>query len=609
MISLVTIILAISVLSIWAAGIWAIPAYLSAIVLAVGLLMVSIRKNDKKTFFPLSIIFLFTIGYLFFSIIPTSIPRHSKKNNYEQLAIDRDIIAQKVGDTLDKGCELNLISTKDYNISRSFNRAGTIRIIILLISMYCTFMLVVNLREKERWYLLYFLTFIATLLSVQLLLQTYLFKENSDLIWWCIPSTSPHHAAVFGNPNHFGAFLAMCLCGAITIGVKSVYKNRWKLFFLIVLVVITITAAVITTQSRGAFIIFIVALVGCGLFSFNRRNYKVSISFAIFSFVGIFSVAFLTSNKFDNEMRSFRDSQVFSERTLIWQIGKDIFNDYPVTGCGAEGYKILSTKYANIKTDRRNYAQHCENSYLQVAADFGIIGILLLATFLMMWVRYCWQSIKERQISSYLRIAGCGGVFVVFVHAIYDFPMHIPLYALVTSVFFALLMPVRREKMENLSLSTYQWQHRFTSFVAFTMVMVVVVFGLKFGRLPWNRDRYDWIKNSCSQELAECLTWSPCNWAVWYHFGRQVKNGKGGKEDKLYEQCLTRAAYLFPYNGDLWRELAITREFLRMPEKAKIADERYLKLIPDAHQKIILKKRRKIRKLEHFPGEFPLYIY
>ena len=77
-------------------------------------------------------------------------------------------------------------------------------------------------------------------------------------------------------------------------------------------------------------------------------------------------------------------------RVNTWKDSVKIVRHYPVTGVGANAFRMIFPQYRNAST-RKSFT-HVENEYLQLPAELGIIGTLAALLFagvaVIKWLRY-----------------------------------------------------------------------------------------------------------------------------------------------------------------------------------------------------------------------------
>ena len=82
--------------------------------------------------------------------------------------------------------------------------------------------------------------------------------------------------------------------------------------------------------------------------------------------------------------------RTFETRTNLWQVGWEIFKDYPLTGCGFRCVDLVNNQYPDPLYEKTHdlrrsvkYIQGMHNNFMQLAVDTGILG---LTAWLGIWV-------------------------------------------------------------------------------------------------------------------------------------------------------------------------------------------------------------------------------
>ena len=124
-------------------------------------------------------------------------------------------------------------------------------------------------------------------------------------------------------------------------------------------------------------------------------------------------------------------------RAWNWWVGYEMWKDHPVTGIGLGGYKIFFVPYkAEFLATPRGAAYdfpiaraaQAHNEYVQVAAELGLVGLLVLAAGIGLAVyvlarRLSSQGKPERRLELLLLGAGLA---TTLLHAGVSFPWHLP---------------------------------------------------------------------------------------------------------------------------------------------------------------------------------------
>jgi tetratricopeptide (TPR) repeat protein/O-antigen ligase len=120
---------------------------------------------------------------------------------------------------------------------------------------------------------------------------------------------------------------------------------------------------------------------------------------------------------------------ISSARTNIWTIGWNIFQSSPFLGYGPGSFHILSAVEAQIPPGF--FLVHAHNLFLQVAAEGGIVGIILLALIAFVGCRDFIRAWNIASKSRRNRLAAYAGAAVgMSVHHIFDFAFESPLYTI-----------------------------------------------------------------------------------------------------------------------------------------------------------------------------------
>jgi len=80
----------------------------------------------------------------------------------------------------------------------------------------------------------------------------------------------------------------------------------------------------------------------------------------------------------------------FAMRTNLWQVGWEIFKDYPLTGCGFRCVDLINDQYPDPYRDKVGHShgsikhlRGMHNNFIQLAVDTGILG---LTAWLGIWI-------------------------------------------------------------------------------------------------------------------------------------------------------------------------------------------------------------------------------
>ena len=140
------------------------------------------------------------------------------------------------------------------------------------------------------------------------------------------------------------------------------------------------------------------------------------------------------------------------------------------------------------------------------------------------------------------------------VHCLFDFPAHLPLYALVLGSIIGLILSSPQE-----TISTRRWLALLP-----TGIVLAATFVLSLGRIEdlRNLDDPDYLYTATYRDLHRALVWAPTS-SAWLYLGRNlIRDGSATSNPALCvtgESFVTRMAQLDPQNYRLWYELGQIR--------------------------------------------------
>ena len=322
--------------------------------------------------------------------------------------------------------------------------------------------------------------------SVLMVLQ-YFDRDTLFIDWIDITSASSRMIGTVGYHNQAAAFLAL-LAGVIWFSTSA----RWSR----VLVLISVAAIIALTGSRGVSLGFFAALLVSGLLSIinpvhsgaDRRRAWLGALALIAAIVFIFVVSPVPKERFALLLQSDQRDAAVSSRILFSQIALQMWSERPVTGWGGGSfaYQYIDRLGAILPEPKTHetlrsvvFAREAHNTYLQFAAEFGLVGLLLLSLTGYYLIRTYWSVRSETP-----RMAGMGIFALVYlgVHAFASFPWQMtlagPLGALMLGVawgtcFRSLPTPAHRAIV----------LHRLALWAAFLLSLFIVYHSTTHARL------------------------------------------------------------------------------------------------------------------------------
>jgi len=170
---------------------------------------------------------------------------------------------------------------------------------------------------------------------------------------------------------------------------KFIEKDlKFKLLLLFIIFILFFAVLITGERSNG-----IKAVLG--LILFFILNKRLNFRFKILTLLGvitIFSFAVVNSSFLKNRYYNMftyhlTDSEKFSSFLKnqhyfeLYRSGIAIFKDYPFFGVGNKNYRVVSSKYENIRDDYE-YSTHPHQTYFEFLSEHGAVGTIILLSLI-----------------------------------------------------------------------------------------------------------------------------------------------------------------------------------------------------------------------------------
>jgi putative inorganic carbon (HCO3(-)) transporter len=195
----------------------------------------------------------------------------------------------------------------------------------------------------------------------------------------------------------------------------SKMKKKYKISVLILFVLGLLS--LVFTYSRGGWIGFIIGAIIVSLIYFRKLKSirKMAFLIMIIFLVGIGTTLMLyTSNPIKDRIVGDDRGSAYS-RLLLMEVAIEMIKHNPLIGVGLNNYTIVDQEY-DFGVDKITdyYPVPVHNFYLQLAAEIGIISLLLLLWFITYLYIRSIHFIKTNQGLSVALLIGCLGGMTAF---------------------------------------------------------------------------------------------------------------------------------------------------------------------------------------------------
>lgn len=259
----------------------------------------------------------------------------------------------------------------------------------------------------------------------------------------------------FVNPNHLAGYLGMCL--ALAIGLQlSTPTTNWRtrardltrtgfdLTTYLLVATIVIVIALMLSKSRLGNLAFFGGLALAGSFyalAVRRFNFKF-----VALFIGVLLVDIvIVGPTLEAEIVAGGEPGI----TGVYHPGLmrdtiDIVRDYPITGTGAGSFTSIYPMYDSSRVAAWQF-KHAHNDYLQFGSEFGLPGLGMLVSIVLLSAWQAARTIVSRH-NQFMRGIACGVVIAIIallIHSTGDFNLQIPANAATFVVILAMAWHTR----------------------------------------------------------------------------------------------------------------------------------------------------------------------
>jgi len=289
----------------------------------------------------------------------------------------------------------------------------------------------------------------ASLLSVQAIVQHFTaiqgVSQADQKIFWFRELT--HGGAPFGpyvNRNHYAGWMGMIFPIVLSMflfhkpmgayrsfrekTVEFLTQDRTNTYILLGLSAILISVSIFLSLSRGGIISLCLASLFFAVLVAHRKpgHGRGVLIICVFSIV-LLCVGWFGWEPVFKRFDTIRDvhGDIAGQRLTIWEDSLNLVKDFPVIGSGFGTFVDLYPKYRHFPGNL--VVKHAHNDYLELLAQGGILGALLVFWFLAVFFFKSVRTFLKRKdmYSIYLYLGSLAGIISILIHGLTDFNLHI----------------------------------------------------------------------------------------------------------------------------------------------------------------------------------------
>lgn len=268
-------------------------------------------------------------------------------------------------------------------------------------------------------------------------------------------------SGTFINPNNFAGFLEMILPLSLACTLAGKFKHAAKVVLGYASLIILL--AIGATLSRGGWISSGLMLAVFFGILILRRDFSLR---SVIIFISLLAVGITLLVSTEQSKKRFKE--VFTKEHLedgrlhYWNMANKIWREDIWLGAGPSHYDYIFRKYRPPILQAR--PQYVHNDYLNTLADWGLIGLGIIAIFLTLFyagVFKCWRFVqrnpndlsRKKSNRSAFVLGGALGVLAILFHSAVDFNLHIPANAILAVTLISLVTTYLRFASESFWIS------------------------------------------------------------------------------------------------------------------------------------------------------------
>ncbi len=208
--------------------------------------------------------------------------------------------------------------------------------------------------------------------------------------------------------------------------------GRRSVFYFFLAIIMGI--GIIFSRSRGGILAMafsVVLMLFVGRLAAWQKGWTVAVVLVFLCLVGYGLWIGLDPVLARFEQMGHRDYIRTEGRLTIWENTLELVHDYPLTGSGLGTFGTVFQRYQTSFVT--NYVDHAHNDYLELIAETGVVGTLLLwVPILYLFLRMILSFLRDKRRYRRAVLLGCiGSTFALLIHSVTDFNLQIPANALV----------------------------------------------------------------------------------------------------------------------------------------------------------------------------------
>ena len=252
--------------------------------------------------------------------------------------------------------------------------------------------------------------------------------------------TAKSGIAVYGNmaqPNHYANYITL---GLISLGLLRQQLRLWQ----VVLLALPLLFVLVLSGSRSSWLYLLGMTVMAFIWQSRDKSCKHLLNYTLLLLLGFGLMHWLvqtpwltgSSGSITTMQRMTAGDTQGSIRLYLWHESWIIFSQFPILGAGLGQFAWQHFQLGPVlqATNISGLYNNAHNLFVQIAAEMGLAGVLILIATLGMWL---WQ-IRRLQLTSY-HWWGYAVLMVLGIHSMLEYPLWYAYFIGITAVLLGVL--------------------------------------------------------------------------------------------------------------------------------------------------------------------------
>jgi len=259
-------------------------------------------------------------------------------------------------------------------------------------------------------------------------------NDPTPLIWGLErPDYAARVSGMFGCPNHFANLGVMGVLTSVFLGAYS--RFPWPMRIVLFYLAGILSLGIFLSVSRGGYLAWAAGLGCVALFAFRAIQVRWWWKALLITLIIVGVTLAILRNDFVME----RWGQAFSQRNIRIQLVFDAITIWEQSPWKGTGMASFDDYHLRLPYEFQHRAVYTHNDYFNTLSDYGLIGVGIIATFIILLFIALLRQMGDQNERAQLSIRlGLAALVAMAVHEVVDFNLHLPACSIVFFVIIAL---------------------------------------------------------------------------------------------------------------------------------------------------------------------------